>query len=202
MEANQPSPRLKELNEWQLAAFCAAVSERLLPNYTLFAQVSEFGNCQILRTALDKVWERLTNRCGSINFETQMEKVDAVIPEPDDFDMYGVYPALDACVALITTLNQMVEASYQDARQTSQLSFQGIETYLELIADAELSDEQLIGFINSHQLIEIEQQFQDSLIEQLLGGNKPDNKSGNKVLDAIRIEAVNDGVSNIGISID
>ncbi len=198
MEANQPSPRLKELNEWQLAAFCAAISERLLPNYALFAQVAEFGNTQLLRTALDKVWERLTNRCGSVNFETQMEKVDAVIPEPDDFDMYGVYPALDACVALITTLNQMVEASYQDARQTSQLSYQGIETYLELIADADLSDEQLIRFINSHELIEIEQQFQHNLLDQLLSKAKPDNK----VLDAIRTEASNGGVSNIGISVD
>lgn len=198
MEANQPSPRLKQLNDWQLAAFCAAISERMLPNYALFAQVAEFGNQQTLRTALDKTWERLTNRCGSVNFETQMEKVDAVTPEPDNFDMYGVYPALDACVALITTLNQMVEASHQDARQTSQLAFQGIETYLELIADSELSDEELVRFINSHELIEIEQQFQDSLVDQLLGCTKPDNK----VLDAIRSEAANEGVSNIGISND
>lgn len=198
MDANQPSPRLKELNDWQLAAFCAAVTERLLPNYQLFAQVSEFGDARVLRNALDKIWDRLTNRCGAVNFETQMEKVDAVIPEPDDFDMYGVYPALDSCVALITTLNQMVEASYQDCRQLSQLSLQGIETYLEVIADAELSDEELVRFINTHPLIEIETEFQQSLIDQLLNRSKPDNN----VLDAIRSEAVNEGVSNIGISVD
>ena len=198
MDANLPSPRIKELNDLQLSAFCAAISERLLPNYTLFAQVAEFGNPQPLRTALDKVWDRLTNRCGAVNFETQMEKVDAVIPDPEDFDMFGVYPALDACVALITTLNQMVEASYHDARQTSQLSLQGIETYLELIADPELSDEQLVRFINTHELVEIEQQFQNELIDQLLIKNTPDAAT----LDKIRQLAANDGVSNIGISLD
>jgi len=198
LDANPPSPSLKQLNDWQLAAFCAAVSERLLPNYVLFSRVAEFGDARVLRTALDKVWDRLCNRCGAVNFETQMEKVDAVIPEPDDFDMYGVYPALDACVALITTLNQMVEASYQDARQISQLSLEGIETYLEVIADAELSDEDLVRFINTHPLIEIEQQFQEDLLEQLLSSAK----NNIAVLDSIRHEAKNDGVSNIGICDD
>lgn len=198
MDANQPSPSLKQLNDWQLATFCAAVSERLFPNYALFSQVAEFGDAQVLRTALDKVWDRLSNRCGAVNFETQMEKVDAVIPEPDDFDMYGVYPALDTCVALITTLNQMVEASYQDARQISQLSLQGIETYLEVIADAELSDEDLVRFINTHPLIEIEQQFQDQLVEQLSRSAKVNIA----LLDSIRADANNDGVSNIGICAD
>ncbi|RDE18372.1 DUF416 family protein [Motiliproteus coralliicola] len=198
MDANQPSPRLKQLNDQQLSAFCAAISERLLPNYALFSQVAEFGNTQTLRTALDKIWDRLCNRCGAVNFETQMEKVDAVVPDPEDFDMYGVYPALDTCVALITTLNQMVEASHQDARQTSQLSLQGIETYLELIADAELSDEQLVRFINTHELIEQELEFQESLIDQLLQKASPDAAT----LDKIRTQAANDGVSNIGISLD
>jgi uncharacterized protein YjaG (DUF416 family) len=198
LDANQSSPDLKQLNDWQLATFCAAVSERLFPNYLLFSRVSEFGDSQILRTALDKVWDRLSNRCGSVNFETQMEKVDAVIPEPEDFDIYGVYPALDACVALIATLNQMIEASHQDARQISQLSLKGIETYLEVIADAELSDEELVRFINSHPLIEIEQQFQDNLIEQLMS-----NANVNvALLDSIRLQASNEGVSNIGICDD
>ncbi len=198
MDTNPPNPSLKQLNDWQLAAFCAAVSERLLPNYALFSRVAEFGDAQVLRTALDKVWDRLSNRCGSVNFETQMEKVDAVTPEPEDFDMYGVYPALDACVALISTLNQMVEASYQDARQISQLSLQSIETYLEVVADAELSDEELVRFINTHPLIEIEQQFQDKLIEQLLSSAKVNLA----LLDSIRRDANNDGVSNIGICDD
>lgn len=198
MDARQSNPGLKQLNDWQLAAFCAAVSERLLPNYLLFSRVAEFGDAKILRTALDRVWDRLCNRCGSVNFETQMERVDTVIPEPEDFDIYGVYPALDACVALIATLNQMLEASYQDARQISQLSLQGIETYLEVIADAELSDEELVRFINTHPLIEIEQQFQEDLIEQLLSTTKVNIA----LLDSIRLQANNDGVSNIGICDD
>lgn len=198
MQANPSDLGLKQLNDWQLAAFCAAISERLYPNYALFSQVSEFGQPQVLRTALDKIWDRLSNRCGAVNFETQMEKVDAVTPEADDFDIYGVYPALDACVALITTLNQMVEASHQDAWQISQLSLQGIETYLEVIADAELSDEDLVRFISTHPLLEIEQRFQHRLAGQLLASSK----ATPALFDSIRVEAHNKGVSNIGISDD
>ena len=198
MEANQPNPRLKQLEENQLATFCAALSERMLPNYQLFAEVTECGDAKVLRLALDKVWDRLANRCGAVNFETQLEKVDAVTPDPEQFDMYGVYPALDACVALLTTLNQMIEASYQDARQISQLSLQCIETYLEVSADPELSDEELVRYINTHELIELEQQFQDSLIDQLEGANPPPAA----LLDQIQQQAANNGVSNIGISAD
>lgn len=35
-----------------------------------------------------------------MNFDSQLEKLEEAIPAADDFDMYGVYPAIDACVAL------------------------------------------------------------------------------------------------------
>ena len=35
-----------------------------------------------------------------INFAVQLEKLEEVIPDIEDFDFFGVHPALDACMAL------------------------------------------------------------------------------------------------------
>ena len=46
------------------------------------------------------IWETLTVKDAKVNFDSQLEKLEEAIPAADDFDMYGVYPAIDACVAL------------------------------------------------------------------------------------------------------
>ncbi len=48
----------------------------------------------------DLIWETLTVKDAKVNFDSQLEKLEEAIPAADDFDMYGVYPAIDACVAL------------------------------------------------------------------------------------------------------
>ena len=35
---------LTKLSQWQQVAFCAALLERMLPNYQMFAEHVEFGN--------------------------------------------------------------------------------------------------------------------------------------------------------------
>jgi uncharacterized protein YjaG (DUF416 family) len=42
----------------------------------------------------------LVNKDSKVNFDNQLEKLEEIIPSADDFDMYGVYPAIDACIAL------------------------------------------------------------------------------------------------------
>ena len=59
-----------------------------------------FGDGQIYRRILDLIWETLTVKDAKVNFDSQLEKFEEAIPSADDFDLYGVYPAIDACVAL------------------------------------------------------------------------------------------------------
>ena len=35
-----------------------------------------------------------------MNFDSQLEKLEEAIPDASQFDIYSVYPAIDACVAL------------------------------------------------------------------------------------------------------
>ena len=189
---------LQEFEAWKLAAFTAAIAERMFPNYALFSRVTEAGNADVLRMALDKVWEKLCQRGGKVNFETQLERVDAEVPNVDDYDMYGVYPALDASVAVCAAITQMEQASAEEAENIGQLSLESVATYLEVIADPELSDEELVRFINTHELMDQELEFQQQVFEQLLS-MKTQQAS---MLDQLRQLSANEGVSNIGICDD
>ncbi len=186
---------LQEFDDWQLGVFTTALAERMFPNFALFARVVESGGAEVVRMALDKIWDRLSQRGGKVNFETQLERVDAEVPNVDNFDMYGVYPALDAAVAACAAINQIEAASAEEALNISQLSQECVATYLEVIADPELSDEELVRFINTHELMEQELGFQQQLLEQLQRATGPTAS----LLDSLRELAENQGVSNIGI---
>ncbi|HSH58023.1 MAG TPA: DUF416 family protein, partial [Halomonas sp.] len=67
--------RLQALESRRQQAFMAALCERLLPNYALYAQTSGQGNPAGLRAILDLVWERLAIAGAKIDFERQAEKL-------------------------------------------------------------------------------------------------------------------------------
>ena len=77
-----------------------AYANACTPNYAVFCQQTGFGDGQIYRRILDLIWETLTVKDAKVNFDSQLEKFEEAIPSADDFDLYGVYPAIDACVAL------------------------------------------------------------------------------------------------------
>ncbi len=60
----------------------------------------EFGDGLLYRRITDLITGCLTVKDAKVNFDSQLEKLEEAIPAADDFDMYGVYPAIDACVAL------------------------------------------------------------------------------------------------------
>lgn len=92
--------RLEKLESWQHVTFMACLCERMYPNYAAFCKETGFGDGHIYRRILDLIWETLTVKDAKVNFDSQLEKLEEAIPAADDFDLYGVYPAIDACVAL------------------------------------------------------------------------------------------------------
>jgi hypothetical protein len=187
--------RLESFEPRQQAAFCACIAERLFPNYALFSRLMEFGNTQVLRMALDKVWNALAGRGGKVNFETQLERIEPEIPDVEAFDMYGVSPALDAAVALFSTLNQMLQASAEEALNLSNLAQECVATYLEIIAESDLSDEELVRYINTHELMLRELEFQAHVMDSL----QADPHLKPALIDQLREQASDEGVSCIGI---
>ena len=184
-----------DLKDWQLAAYCAAVSERMFPNFALFARLMEFGDVSKMRQILDAVWDHLNNTGAKMNFEVQLDKVEENMPDLDEFDMYGASPALDAVVALFSTLNTVIAADASEVLTVANMSRESVATFIELNADDQISDDELVRFINTHDLMVQEDDFQADILEIIL-----DDLPRREALQELRELAHNDGYSNLGIS--
>ena len=187
---------LKEMQDWQQIAFSAALCERIFPHYALFDCLSETNQVVIARTALDQVWRQLSLH-GNMNAATQLSKVEAIVHSEED-ESFGAGLAFDALVALMATLHCVDNASYEDAASVAHLSRESVAKFVELHADDELSDEQLIRHISTHELMVKELAFQSDVMQLLISQNVAKSNQ----IDQLKSMAMADGVSNIGISMD
>ncbi|POW52375.1 DUF416 domain-containing protein [Candidatus Pantoea alvi] len=136
--------RLAKLESWQHLTFMACLCERMFPNYWAFCQQTQFADPALYRRLLDLIWESLTVKDAKINFDSQLEKLEAAIPDGEAFDIYGVYPAIDACVALSEVLHAMLSGeTLEHAIEVSRTSITTVAMLEMTQAGREMSDEEL-----------------------------------------------------------
>ncbi|MBN0985784.1 YjaG family protein [Amphritea pacifica] len=187
---------LKVLDGWQLSAFSVALTERMFPNFALFSTLLEFGDRDQVRSILDGVWNKLGNTGAKMNFEVQQANVEANTPDLDEFDMYGASPALDAMVALYSTINCLLEPNRTEAASVGNLSLECVATFIEVTADADMSDEELLVYISHHEMMQQEESFQEEVINRLAAMKS----ASASAIQELKLLAANEGVSNIGVS--
>ncbi len=189
--------RLMQLEQIRLTAFCAALSERLFPNFALFSRLVEFGDAQQLRQILNGVWDHLSNSGARMNFDVQLDNVENNMPDLDVFEMYGASPALDAVIALFSTLSCILDNDAAEAVSVANLSRECVATFIEVTeGDDQMSDEELVRFINTHEMMLQEEAFQDAVLEQL----EVEGPFNPEKIRLLRQLGQNEGFSNIGIS--
>ena len=188
--------RLENLATWQHLTFMACLCERMYPNYHLFCQITEQPqNAKVYHNILNLVWEYLTVKDANINFENQLEKLENIIPDVNDYDFYGVVPALDACEGLAEVLHTIIAgASLEQAVKVSQLSLGTVASYLETEYDRTLSEVEL----KESDLIQQELDVQWQLYRALKEAERHDVELISDLKNALREEAV----SNICIKIE
>lgn len=196
MMRNPIQKRLENLATWQHMTFMACLCERMYPNYHLFCQITEQPqNAKVYHNILNLVWEYLTVKDAKINFENQLEKLENIIPDVNDYDFYGVVPALDACEGLAEVLHTIIAgASLEQAVKVSQLSLGTVAGYLETEYDRTLSEMEL----KESDLIQQELDVQWQLYRALKEAERHDVELISDLKNALREEAV----SNICIKIE
>ncbi|WP_114418713.1 YjaG family protein [Marinospirillum perlucidum] len=190
--------RLRRLQPWQQLAFVAALAQRAAPNYLLFCEATGFGDPREYQKLLGLLWESLLAKDARINWAVHQEKLAELEPEPDDFDVYGVYPALDAMMALELAIDQALKHDEDNAIRASKLSRSSVRQYLLLLAPEDVDEEAQSQWIREQELMADENDFQDELLSQVSAQFQPHPE----VLRGIRQLARNEGVSNLGISLD
>ncbi|MFW1678326.1 DUF416 family protein, partial [Pontibacter sp. JAM-7] len=185
---NQP---LGGLQDWQLLALAAAITERMYPNFALFSRLLEFGELDRVRRVIDGVWDAVSGTGAKMNFDVQLPHIEQNIPDLEEFDMYGAIPARDAILALCCTLNTAIQPEPSEVDDIIQLSRETVAGFIELNADDQLSDEELVRLINTHDLMLQEDDFLADCLELLVS-----TQSKAKVIQQLRALAANDGYSN------
>jgi uncharacterized protein YjaG (DUF416 family) len=188
--------RLKALSLPQKQLFAVALCQRMLPNYQLFSEVCEFGQPQILSTALDLLWQSQYDNKAKYNVDVHVQRLDENTPDPSDFEAYGAYPAMDAAVAISTLMSAIQAKIEEDITNISKLSSSTVANYIEAISDENLMDEELDEFVFAHPVMQEEKELQEMLLD-IIEAN-PDITAD--LVKGLRKDIIESAVSNIGIS--
>ena len=185
--------RLENLESWQHLTFMAALCERMTPNFKLFCQMNELSaEAKTYQNILNLVWEYLTVKDAKINFENQLEKLETIIPDVNDYESFGVVPALDACQALAEILHAIIAGeTLERAVEMSLISLGTVTSLLETETGRDWSDSEL----KESEDIQAELDVQWQIYRLLKECEKRDIEL---ILD-LKNEIRTEGISNIGI---
>lgn len=200
MLAAPPDRFYASLRLWQgfqQLTWATALAQRAAPNFLLFDELTHGQQGPPFAHLLTLLWEGLTTPQARINWPVQQEKIAPLLPDRQAHDLYGVYPALDAVTALELALDEAVTLNPETAVDASKLSRATVRHYLEQLCPEGMSLDEAKQWIRHHPLMEDEQAFQDELFAQVQQLKKPYSSR----VRAIKILALNQGVSNLGISL-
>ena len=185
--------RLENLESWQHLTFMAALCERMAPNFKLFCQMNELSvEAKTYQNILNLVWEYLTVKDTKINFENQLEKLETIIPDVNDYESFGVVPALDACQALAEILHAIIAGeTLERAVEMSLISLGTVTSLLETETGRDWSESEL----KESKDIQAELDVQWQVYRLLKECEKRDIELILDLKNEIRAE----GISNIGI---
>lgn len=166
MIRNPIHKRLEKLESWQHHTFMACLCERMYPNYYMFCQQTETQDASVFRGILDLLWESLVVKGAKINFDAQLEKLEPEIPDPELFDLYAVYPAIDACVALSELIHAHLSGeTLEHAVKVSEISLGTVAMFEMTNAEREMTDEELKSLPSIQDELDIQWEIYRLLLE-------------------------------------
>ena len=185
--------RMERFESWQHLTFMACLCERMYPNYQLFCDVTQQPEkAKIFQNILNLIWEFLTIKGAKINFDNQLEKLEEIIPDVNDYDFFCVLPAQEACEALSELLHGIIAgSSLEQAVRISQISLGTVASYLEMQNEKELNEQELKNSEEIQDELDVQWQIYRLLNEceardiELILGLKEDIRAS--------------GISNIGL---
>lgn len=166
MIRNPIHKRLEKFESWQHYTFMACLCERMYPNYYMFCQQTESHNAMVFRSILDLLWESLVVKDAKINFDSQLEKLESEIPDPDSFDIYAVYPAIDACAALSELLHAHLSGeTLEHAVKVSEISIGTVAIFEMTNAGREMTDDELKSLPSIQDELDVQWELYRLLLE-------------------------------------
>ena len=188
------SINLYNLTEWERRVFAAALLERMWPSYAVFSETTKYGDSSLLKNQLDLVWQKLADTHFKFNLDVQLEKLEDNTPNPDNFDLFAVYPALDFCSGMMSLLSSYQDKLVNPAIEVAFLSQNSVESYLTACnlenAKSELNNKSF----TADPLYIWEMEMQQAIVDCIK--DQDESKTTCKVIRQLATES---GLSNLGI---
>ena len=190
---------MRELGFYQQAAVAATLLERMLPNYQLFAEVTQTGDAELPRHILTLVWEWLTVKKAKINFEKLSSELELITPEVSQFDIFGVYPAVDCATALDMMLSGIAQQDAGEFINVAKISQATVARLIEYESeDEEISSEaELKRLVREHPLMQYEMDCLAELIELVT----PIREFGRDERQLLQHWVAEQGLTNLGMEL-
>lgn len=188
---NHLNAALGGLDDWCQLALGAAMVERMRPNFELFCEVSGHGGREVFANILQLIWAAAAGTGPAVDFEKQQLKLDQILPDARQYDMYGVWPALDAVAAMTALLSCCQAFDRDDCDSVFDVSAATIAGFIEASEGVEAD-------VSGHPLMVAEREFVDSLLTLAQSGAQQRQQR----VAAIRDQARSVGQSNIGLSVE
>lgn len=188
--------QIRELPFQHQALLACYLSARMRPNYDLFHRVTGFGDPKVLQGALDVVWHWLGHG-GKANFARWQEKVDEHTPSEHGHDLLGVYPAMEACVAISTMLQGLMDKETKPLLDVAKVSQGSVAHFLELTEGAQMTPEDRAQMLREHELVEYEIAMQQAMVAFLEG----QHEVSPELVKMVRGMVEDEGISNLGLTL-
>lgn len=198
MNANQFLKAVSQLQGWRECAFLLTLAERAFPNYALFADAVGMKSGGKMRQLLDLAWGMLQKDASEAAIPQLLSKLETLSPNVDEYDAYGVYPAFDFCQLLEQALLNRLNPNKHRATEASQLATKTVMDFVEMSEGEGMDDDELIRMFEHHPLLKEDKLFQRDTVLALKRQRTPRDD----FIAELKAEAANDGVSNLGISLD
>lgn len=191
---------MRELSFYQQAAIAATLLERMLPNYQLFAEVTQSGDAELPRHILTLIWEWLTVKKAKINFAKLSEELEAITPEISHYDIFGVYPAVDCATALdmmLSGISQQDAGEFINVAKISQASVARLIEH-ESNDDDITTEAELKKIVREHPLMQYEMDCLAELIELVT----PLKQFGREERQLLQGWVKEQGLTNLGMELE
>ncbi|MGM0481589.1 MAG: YjaG family protein [Pseudomonadota bacterium] len=191
--------RIRQLDWSQQVLLSLYLCERMLPNYQFFHQITAFGDSKPLRGALNACWDQLLAPTQSkVNYARWQDKVDEVTPSEYGHDMLGVYPAMDACTAISSMLQGLMDKTSDSLLDVAKVSQASVIKFIELNDAEQVAADDLQHYVEEHELYQYEIAMQQAMIDFL--ASQPQVSPA--LVKQVRQMVKDEGVSNLGLELD
>jgi uncharacterized protein len=190
---------MRELNFYQQAAVAATLLERMLPNYQLFVEVSKSGDAVLPRHILTLIWEWLTVKKAKINFEKLAAELELITPEVTEFDIFGVYPAVDSLTALDIMLNGIAQQDAAEFIHVAKISQATVARLIEYETEDQdiTSEAELKKIVREHPLM----QYEMDCLAELIALVQPMPRIEREQRQLLQAWVKEQGLTNLGMEL-